>query len=187
MGVSGLGHETTKGELLCVDIKMLLRDPSARWCHTWQRWRGATVHWTSSSAGGLSLTFTQPCERGISVPINRGDIGGSEGLCHLPKATELGRNRTGAHAPWSSFCNTSGTYKHLVGHRGKKGVDIIPRPFVCTTNDIMGKEGALGVQWPSPSEQRHALSLGLCAGPSSALRQGPARPTVPQSTVGSSL
>lgn len=120
MGVSGLGHETTKGELLWMDLKMLLRDPSARWCQTWQRRKGATVYRTSSSAGGLILTITQPCERGISIPINRGEIGGSEGLSHFPKATELSRNRTGVRAPWSSFCKISGTYKHLVGHRGKK-------------------------------------------------------------------
>lgn len=122
---------------------MMLRDTSVWWCQTWsERWKGASSHWTPSCAGHRA------CAGGISIPIIREDIRGSERLSYLSKAPQLGRGRAGIHAPWSFSATPGGIYKHLVGHRGGES---IPRPLVCITQysrslisywDIMGTVGS---------------------------------------------
>lgn len=90
-----------------------------------------SIHLSNTSKCQTStLTFTQPSEGDIGIPVIKGGIRGSERLSYLPKATQLGRGRELGLMFGDPVSATPGSIcKHLVGHRGGKA---IPRPLVCT-------------------------------------------------------
>lgn len=92
-----------------------LRGLPAQWCQTRaEGGKEATYRFLNTSAcQPLHSPNHQP--GGVSVPVVRGGIGGSDRLSHLPKATQVGKVEVGFTLLDPLSVTPGGVYEHLVG------------------------------------------------------------------------